>query len=165
MSEESPVTYDPTSPAVETPTEEIDDVEEHEVFNVGIIVIFGLLIIFMLFEAFKHKHHLKFGHEASLVCVIGVIISAIYAAKGQQEFNDFMAFNDDLFFYFVLPPIIFASGFNMYRKKFFANIGNISLLGVLGTFVTFGAFTGLALLGIKNISFSQSEWDHINDQW
>ena len=36
----------------------------------------------MLFEAFKHKYHLKFGHEASLVCVIGVIISAIYAAKG-----------------------------------------------------------------------------------
>ena len=74
-----------------------------------------------------------------------------------------MAFNDDLFFYFVLPPIIFASGFNMYRKKFFANIGNISLLGVLGTFVTFGVFTSLALVGVKNISFSQSEWDDTTD--
>ena len=52
--------------------------EKHKIFNEGIIVIFALMMTFMLFEAYKHKHHLKFGHEASLVCVIGLIISAIY---------------------------------------------------------------------------------------
>ena len=42
-----------------------------------------------------------------------------------------MRFDDNLFFYFILPPIVFASGFNMYRKKFFANIANILLFGVV----------------------------------
>lgn len=51
----------------------------HEVFNEGILVIFGMLMIFMLFEAYKHKNNLKFGHEASLVCVIGILISALFA--------------------------------------------------------------------------------------
>lgn len=52
-----------------------------------------------------------------------------------------MAFSDDLFFYFCLPPIVFASGFNMQRKKFFANIGNIVLFGLIGTIIAFVSFS------------------------
>ena len=89
--------------------------EAHKVFNEGIIVIFAMLMLFMLFEAYKHKSGLKFGHEASLVCVVGVAISALYMHYGSNEFASIMEFDDDLFFYFVLPPIVFASGFNMYR--------------------------------------------------
>ncbi len=119
-------------------------------------------MIFMLFEAFKHKHHLKFGHEASLVCVIGIAISALNA--GKTEFSSIMAFNDDLFFYFVLPPIVFASGFNMYRKKFFSNIRNISLFGVLGTFVTFAGFSGMTYLALKYITFTQTMVDPVTGE-
>ena len=54
-----------------------------------------------------------------------------------------MQFSDDLFFYFCLPPIVFASGFNMQRKKFFANLGNIVLFGLVGTLIAFISFTGL----------------------
>ena len=56
---------------------ETQSTSTHAVFNKGILIIFAMLMIFMLFEAFKHKHHLKFGHEASLVCVIGILISAL----------------------------------------------------------------------------------------
>jgi len=54
-----------------------------------------------------------------------------------------MQFSDDLFFYFCLPPIVFACGFNMQRKKFFSNIGNILLFGLVGTLIAFISFTGL----------------------
>ena len=128
------------------PAEEKSVTKSHHVFNEGIIVVFFMLMVFMLFESLKHKYHWKFGHEASLVCVLGVLISAIYTFKGASEFTDIMEFNDDLFFYFVLPPIVFASGYNMYRKKFFDNITNIVLFGVLGTFVIFGLFSGFSIL-------------------
>ena len=55
-------------------------------------------------------------------------------------------FNDNLFFYFCLPPLVFASGFNMKRKKFFENIGNILLFGVGGTIVTFACFASLTFV-------------------
>ena len=78
-------------------------------------MIFALLLVFIIFEAYKHGSHLKFGHEASLVCVLGIIISALYRHYGETEFAEIMEFDDDLFFYFVLPPIIFAPSFNIYR--------------------------------------------------
>ena len=56
-----------------------------------------------------------------------------------------MQFSDDLFFYFCLPPIVFASGFNMQRKKFFANFTNIVLFGIVGTIIAFITFTGLTV--------------------
>jgi len=46
-------------------------------------------------------------------------------------------FDDQQFFYFILPPIVFAAGYNMKRKRFFANIAVICLFGILGTMVCF----------------------------
>ena len=100
----------------------------------------------MAFEAFKHKKDLSFGHEASLVTLLGFGISYAYQAAGQKEFAQLMQFSDDLFFYFCLPPIVFASGFNMQRKKFFANIRNIVLFGLIGTIIAFVSFSALTVI-------------------
>lgn len=117
----------------------------HLIFNEGIIIFFIMFMIYMGFEAFKHKHHIAFGHEASLVTLVGFIISYIFLASDQKEFHDIMEFNDDLFFYFCLPPIVFASGFNMQRKKFFSNFTNILLFGIVGTFIAFATFSLLTI--------------------
>jgi hypothetical protein len=61
-----------TAPVVE---ETGHDSKSHMIFNEGIIIIFVMLIIYMAFEAFKHKKNLSFGHEASLVTLIGFGIS------------------------------------------------------------------------------------------
>jgi NhaP-type Na+/H+ or K+/H+ antiporter len=35
---------------------------------------------------------------------------------------------------------VFASGFNMQRKDFFANMTNVILFGIVGTFIAFFVF-------------------------
>ena len=58
-----------------------------------------------------------------------------------------LKFNKDAFFNFLLPPIVFAAGFNMQsRRKFFENFANISLFGILGTFVAFFTYVSISLL-------------------
>jgi NhaP-type Na+/H+ or K+/H+ antiporter len=42
-----------------------------------------------------------------------------------------------MFFTFVLPPIIFAAGYNLRKSLFFQNISVISFLGIVGTLFTF----------------------------
>ena len=124
-----------------------------------------MLMGFMIFEALRHKNHWTFGHEASFVVVVGFIISAFYIKIGKEEFADIMAFNDDLFFYFILPPIIFACGYNMYRKKFFDNFTNIALFGVLGTFMLFGVFAGLTITVVKHTDIPTYQKNKETGEW
>jgi hypothetical protein len=42
-----------------------------------------------------------------------------------------------MFFTFILPPIIFAAGYNLRRRSFFKYFLYIFLFGVLGTIITF----------------------------
>ena len=54
-------------------------------------------------------------------------------------------FDDNVLFYFCIPPIVFASGYNMRRKRFFQNFTNIMIFGILGTLVTYIIFAALTL--------------------
>lgn len=54
-------------------------------------------------------------------------------------------FDDDLFFYICLPPIVFASGFNMHKGDFFSNIDSVLLFGLVGTLVCFTFFSFITI--------------------
>ena len=53
------------------------------------------------------------------------------------------AFSPNFFFFLLLPPILFDGGLNAKRKRFFANIGTISSLAIVGTLVSTGVIGGL----------------------
>ena len=60
-----------------------------------------------------------FGHEAAAVTLIGIILSFVLFKLNGQKIQSIIQFNDEIFFYAILPPLVFASGFNMPRKRFF----------------------------------------------
>jgi|JI9StandDraft_2_1071091.scaffolds.fasta_scaffold705889_1 NhaP-type Na+/H+ or K+/H+ antiporter len=62
-----------------------------------------------------------------------------------------LKFDENLFFYFIMPPIVFNSGYNMHRGRFFENIGSILFFGILGTFVTYIAFVIFTYFAVENI--------------
>lgn len=101
----------------------------------GAIVIFIVLAIYMIVGALLEKHHSAFGHEAGVVIVVGAAISLLAYYIGDIEFIDMMEFDETFFFYFCLPPIVFASGYNMKRKKFFENFHNVIIFGVFNTII------------------------------
>jgi NhaP-type Na+/H+ or K+/H+ antiporter len=59
-----------------------------------------------------------------------------------------------MFFYAILPSIVFASGFNMYRNKFFQNIHNVVLFGIFSTFVCFALFSGSVIWYANNFEMT-----------
>jgi len=57
-----------------------------------------------------------------------------------------LQFNDEMFFTFILPPIIFAAGYNIRTKAFFKYFMYIFLYGVCGTVITFLVVTPLTAI-------------------
>ncbi|CAN0497388.1 unnamed protein product, partial [Phaeothamnion confervicola] len=72
---------------------------------------------------------------------------------------DFLTFNPELFYFVLLPPIIFEAGYTVRKGHFFQNIGTITLFAVLGTLVStlvvgyllyFASLTGLVGISPRN---------------
>ena len=123
--------------------------ESHSVITLGAIVTFLMLLFYMFVGLMMHKCKDSIGHEASFTIIVGMIISYLAAKSGLHGLNDLLKFSDNMFFYVCLPPIVFASGFNMQRGNFFSNIGNIIIFGVFGTFVCFTTFS-IMTVALKN---------------
>lgn len=88
-------------------------------FSAGAVVIMIMLFLYILLGAILNTCNSPIGHEASLLVLIGIVVSYTSHAMGYTDFNTFMTFDANFFFYFILPPIIFAAGYNMKRKIFF----------------------------------------------
>jgi NhaP-type Na+/H+ or K+/H+ antiporter len=79
-------------------------------------------------------------HQSSVAALIGLLIGGI-----MSNFNITILFNDSIFFYVVLPPIIFTAGYTLKKKKFFTYLHQIVLYGLVGSvvnfiFITFAAY-------------------------
>ena len=49
--------------------------------------------------------------------------------------NTIISFDQQSFFFFLLPPIVFASAYTLQKKNFIRNLSYIFGLGILGTIV------------------------------
>lgn len=83
----------------------------------------------------------KIGHETGATILLGMIISYIFWLSYGNAQNETFKFSQTAFFEFFLPPVIFNSGYNMRKKKFFQNLGNILIFGLLVTFTCFAIYS------------------------
>jgi hypothetical protein len=71
-----------------------------------------------------------------------------------------LKFDDEIFFTFILPPIIFAAGYNLRGRSFFKYFLYIALFGVLGTIMTFMVVAPLTYIANRNQLFYFTFYDN-----
>ena len=94
-------------------------------------------------------------HESSLAAMTGLVIGGVIKYTTGQTIE----FSHGVFFYMVLPPIIFSAGISLKRKKFFKYIHLISLFGVVGTICNFVLITAVTYYSQHVFEFRDKDGD------
>lgn len=86
-----------------------------------------------------HNAHILSSHlpESCLLVALGTILGAVVYYTGMEPHVP--RFSPEVFFLFLLPPIMLESAYSLHDRAFFDNLGTILLYAVVGTL--FSTFT------------------------
>ncbi len=120
-----------------------------------LVVVLGLCVMCAYIISKSKFQYLPESAAATLVgFVVGGMARVFYPTKDEL---DFLSFNPEMFFFLLLPPIIFHAGYTVEKQQFFHNIGTISLFAVFGTIVSTFVVGWLcyaaAYKGLINVSY------------
>ena len=109
-----------------------------EDLNLVTLLAIIILMIYTVAAPIFEKIHFHYMHESGLCMIIGVIVSLIAILfDPHANFTKSINFSGDVFFTFVLPPIIFSAGYNLRKASFFKYFIYILNFGVFGTIMSF----------------------------
>ncbi|CAM6127734.1 unnamed protein product [Calypogeia fissa] len=79
----------------------------------------------------------RWMNESITALILGLGTGAIILITSKGASSHILQFDEELFFIYLLPPIIFNAGFQVKKKQFFRNFLPIILFGVVGVFISF----------------------------
>nr|CAD1829642.1 unnamed protein product [Ananas comosus var. bracteatus] len=116
--------------------------------NIFVALLCACIVIGHLLEEYR------WVNESITALLIGLFTGAVILLSTQGKNSRILVFSEDLFFIYLLPPIIFNAGFQVKKKQFFRNFITIVLFGAVGTLISFIVISlgALGLFKMLNIS-------------
>ncbi|KAI5058154.1 hypothetical protein GOP47_0026324 [Adiantum capillus-veneris] len=84
---------------------------------------------------------IKWLNDSIIALTLGCITGGAVLMNSGGTNSHILRFKEEVFFNYLLPPIIFNAGFQVKKKQFFRNFVPIILYGVVGVFVSFCIIT------------------------
>ncbi|XP_009789503.1 sodium/hydrogen exchanger 6 [Nicotiana tabacum] len=110
--------------------------KEQQAAGVGILLQIMMLVLSFVLGHVLRRHRFYYIPEASASLLIGLIVGGLAnISNTETSIRAWFNFHEEFFFLFLLPPIIFQSGFSLSPKPFFSNFGAIITFAILGTFI------------------------------
>ncbi|GJN36057.1 hypothetical protein PR202_gb24883 [Eleusine coracana subsp. coracana] len=118
----------------------VEDYDSIVSINIFIALLCGCIVIGHLLEGNRWVNEsitalVMVG--SSTHAVQGLITGGVILLVTNGANSRILVFSEDLFFIYLLPPIIFNAGFQVKKKQFFRNFITITLFGAVGTLVSF----------------------------
>ena len=127
----------------------------------GVVAII-ILIFYTIAAPIFQKFNFHYLHESGICMIVGTLIALIskYVGNMNDSLNNFVTFDDEMFFNIVLPPIIFSAGYNLKKRAFFKYFFYIIAFGIFGTLISFGTVSTLIHFSNKIKFFSPFNLDN-----
>jgi len=109
-----------------------DDLDEDSFRWTCVMGIIALVVTLLIGDLLERRHVYRIP-EAAVGLAVGGVCAAIATLTDNAEMLHDQAFDDQFFMVWLLPPIIFAAGFNMNIPAFFANLFPTLFLAFVGT--------------------------------
>ncbi|XP_047319356.1 sodium/hydrogen exchanger 2-like [Impatiens glandulifera] len=94
----------------------------------------------------------RWMNESITALVIGLGTGIVILLTSGGKNSHLLVFSEDLFFIYLLPPIIFNAGFQVKKKQFFRNFVTIVLFGAVGTLISFAIISFGAMKFLKKMN-------------
>ncbi|KAH8490977.1 hypothetical protein H0E87_023202 [Populus deltoides] len=127
---------------------------------IALCVFFALLCACIIIGHLLEEN--RWANESITALLLGLCAGGVVLLVRKGESSHLLKFSEDLFFLYLLPPIIFNAGFQVKKKRFFKNFSTILLFGIFGTVISFciislGVFWIFRKIGVKSLSLK----DHL----
>lgn len=110
--------------------------KEQQAAGYGILLQIMMLVLSFVIGHVLRRRHFYYIPEASASLLIGLIVGGLAnVSNTETSIRAWFNFHEEFFFLFLLPPIIFQSGFSLSPKPFFSNFGAIITFAIVGTFI------------------------------
>uniref|UniRef100_A0A166DAC3 Cation/H+ exchanger transmembrane domain-containing protein n=1 Tax=Daucus carota subsp. sativus TaxID=79200 RepID=A0A166DAC3_DAUCS len=95
----------------------------------------------------------KWTNESTTPLLFGLCSGIVILLTSGGTNSRILEFDEQLFFIYLLPPIIFNAGFQVKKKQFFQNFMTIMLFGAIGTAMSFSiiSFGAMHIIDMLNI--------------
>ncbi|CDS43611.1 sodium:hydrogen exchanger 2 nhe2 [Echinococcus multilocularis] len=111
-------------------------ISEFSIYFSVILTLLGITLFKMYYP--KVPYVPDYIPQSLLLIVIGVIFGAILNAITHQGLeNTLWKLSPDMFFHFLLPPIVLDAAYSLYNRTFLDYLGSILIYAVVGTVLNF----------------------------
>ncbi|GMI72105.1 sodium hydrogen exchanger 2 [Hibiscus trionum] len=117
--------------------------------NLFVALLCGCIVVGHLLE------ESRWMNESITALAIGLCTGVIILLTTGGKSSHLLVFSEDLFFNYLLPPIIFNAGFQVKKKQFFRNFMTIMLFGAVGTLISFAIISVGAIHFFKRLNIGE----------
>ena len=121
----------------------LDEEAQHSLLGADLVV--GTVVLVMLIVVSIVAERRRVPASAALLVFGGALGAALRLSglDAELDLTKVVLFNEELFLYALLPPVIFDAGFSLQKRPFLKQLGTILLFAVGGTLATTFAIGGV----------------------
>ncbi|KAI5424205.1 sodium/hydrogen exchanger 1 isoform X2 [Lathyrus oleraceus] len=117
--------------------------------NIFVALLCGCIVLGHLLE------DNRWVNESITALLIGLCTGEVILLISRGKSSHLLVFSEDLFFIYLLPPIIFNAGFQVKKKRFFVNFMTIMMFGAVGTLISCSIISFGVLQIFKRLGFRE----------